>query len=48
VPVASVACSEEPWSGEFVRVRDDELWLFEPYMTTEEMKAGAFVLRRDP
>lgn len=44
--VASVACSEEPWSAEFVRVASDELWLFEPWMATDEMRADAFVLRR--
>ncbi|HUQ84614.1 MAG TPA: hypothetical protein VM076_25900 [Gemmatimonadaceae bacterium] len=47
VAVASVACSEEPWSAEFVRVSDGEIWLFEPWMTTEEMRADAFVLRRE-
>lgn len=45
--VASLACSEEPWSAELVRVSDDELWLFEPWMTTEEMRADTFVLRRE-
>ena len=44
--VASVGCSEEPWTAELVRVTPDELWLFEPWMTTEEMKADAFVFRR--
>ena len=46
VPVVAVACSEEPWGGDFVRVADDEIWLFEPWMTAKEMRADAFVLRR--
>jgi hypothetical protein len=45
VAVASVACADEPWSAEFVRV-GDEVWLFEPWMTNAEMRADAFVLRR--
>lgn len=45
LPVASVACSAEPWTGEFVRV-GDELWLLEPYLTDAELKADTFVLRR--
>ena len=44
--VASVGCSEEPWAGEFVLVRPDELWLLEPWMPVEEVRADAFVFRR--
>jgi hypothetical protein len=44
--VASVGCSEEAWAGEFVLVRPDELWLLEPWMTKDEVKADAFVFRR--
>jgi hypothetical protein len=46
LPVASVECSQEAWGGQFVLVRDDELWLLEPWMTTDEMRADAFVFRR--
>lgn len=46
LPVASVGCSEEPWAGEFVLVRPDEIWLLEPWMTAEEVRADAFVFRR--
>lgn len=45
VPVATVACSNEPWSAEFIRV-NDELWLLEPYMAAEEFRDGGFVFRR--
>ncbi|MBV9879593.1 MAG: hypothetical protein JO180_03815 [Gemmatirosa sp.] len=45
VAVAEVACSVEPWAATLVRV-GDEVWLLEPYTTTEELQAGAFVLRR--
>jgi hypothetical protein len=48
LPVASVACSEERWAGSFVLVRADELWLLEPWMTTDEIRADAFVFRRIP
>jgi hypothetical protein len=41
-----VACSEERWAGSFVLVRDDELWLLEPWMTVDEVRADAFVFRR--
>jgi hypothetical protein len=46
LPVANVACSEERWAGSFVLVRDDELWLLEPWMTVDEVRADAFVFRR--
>jgi hypothetical protein len=47
LPVASVGCSEEAWAGEFVLVRPDELWLLEPWMTAAEVRADAFVFRRE-
>ena len=46
LPVASVGCSQETWAGEFVLVRRDELWLLEPWMTADEVRADAFVFRR--
>jgi hypothetical protein len=46
LPVAGVACSEEPWAGSFVLVRDDEIWLLEAWMTADEIRADAFVFRR--